>query len=49
MLLLSFLRYIAIEYCNNQLLKARELFSLGLIVDNKHGPLYHAYGNMEMR
>ena len=29
--------------------KARYLFSLGMIVDPQHGPLYHAYGNMELR
>ena len=29
--------------------KARTLFGIGLVVDPQHGPLYHAYGNMEMR
>lgn len=29
--------------------RARDLFQLGLLVDPRHGPLYHAYGSMEMR
>jgi len=29
--------------------KARYLFSIGMIADPQHGPLYHAYGNMELR
>ena len=28
--------------------KARHLFRMGLLVDPQHGPLYHAYGNMEL-
>jgi len=28
--------------------QARELFAQGLQVDSFHGPLYHAYGNMEL-
>ncbi len=32
-----------------QFQKARQLFSIGMIVDPQHGPLYHAYGNMEQR
>lgn len=39
----------AVEYAQSQLNKARELFALGMIVDPRHGPLYHAYGNMESR
>jgi hypothetical protein len=35
-------------YAKEQLEKARTLFSIGLAVDPHHGPLYHAYGNMEM-
>lgn len=34
---------------SDQFSKARYLFNLGMIVDPQHGPLYHAYGNMEMR
>lgn len=29
--------------------RARELFHIGRLVDPQHGPLYHAWGNMEMR
>ena len=36
-------------YANKQFRKARHLLSLGMIVDPQHGPLYHAYGNMELR
>lgn len=36
------------EFAHSQLLKARELFSAGMFTDPQHGPLYHAYGNMEM-
>ena len=32
-----------------QFRKARHLFSIGMVVDPQHGPLYHAYGNMELR
>jgi hypothetical protein len=32
-----------------QFQKARDLFSVGMMVDPQHGPLYHAYGNMELR
>ena len=32
-----------------QFRKARQLFSVGMMVDPQHGPLYHAYGNMELR
>lgn len=39
----------ALEFADSQFKKARELFSLGAIVDSRHGPLYHAYGSMEMR
>jgi hypothetical protein len=41
-------KYAALEYARNQYKKARELFALGMIVNPKHGPLYHAYGNMEL-
>jgi len=34
---------------STQFQKARQLFSIGMIVDPQHGPLYHAYGNMEQR
>ena len=27
---------------------ARHLFATGMQVDPQHGPLYHAYGNMEL-
>ncbi len=37
------------DYANKQFRKARHLLSLGMIVDPQHGPLYHAYGNMELR
>jgi len=32
-----------------QFQKARDLYSVGMMVDPQHGPLYHAYGNMELR
>ena len=35
-------------YAIGQLVHARELFELGLLADSRHGPLYHAYGNMEL-
>eukprot|EP01041_Mallomonas_annulata_P003417 gene3417-6780_t len=38
-----------IKYANNQFSRTRELFQLGLLVDPRHGPLYHAYATMEMR
>ena len=37
------------DFANKQFKKARHLLSLGMIVDPQHGPLYHAYGNMELR
>ena len=37
------------EYANSKFQKARQLFSIGMLVDPQHGPLYHAYGNMELR
>lgn len=36
-------------YATEQYKKARYLFSIGMLVDPQHGPLYHAYGNMELR
>ena len=39
---------VALAFFKKQLQTARELFSLGAIVDSRHGPLYHAHGNMEM-
>lgn len=39
----------AVEFANKQFKKARHLLSLGMVVDPQHGPLYHAYGNMELR
>lgn len=35
-------------FYRQQLSYARFLFNLGLRADPRHGPLYHAYGNMEM-
>lgn len=35
-------------YCMHKLDLARQLFSVGMQVDPQHGPLYHAYGNMEL-
>ena len=32
----------------SKLQRARELFQMGVAVDHFHGPLYHAYGNMEL-
>ena len=37
------------ELASNKFQKARQLFSIGMLVDPQHGPLYHAYGNMELR
>ena len=37
------------KFADMQFKKARHLLSLGMIVDPQHGPLYHAYGNMELR
>jgi len=39
---------VALALENAQLIRARELLQLGLLVDLRHGPLYHAYGNMEL-
>ncbi len=39
---------VALQFAKKQLDKARELYTLGMIVDSRHGPLYHAYGTMEM-
>jgi tetratricopeptide (TPR) repeat protein len=39
----------AVEFASKQHKKARHLLSLGMVVDPQHGPLYHAYGNMELR
>jgi hypothetical protein len=36
------------HFAAEQFQKARQLFTIGMIVDPQHGPLYHAYGNMEM-
>jgi hypothetical protein len=36
------------SFTESQLSYARLLFELGTKADLKHGPLYHAYGNMEM-
>ena len=42
--------YIALsDHGKEQVQKARYLFSIGQVVDPQHGPLYHAYGNMELR
>lgn len=35
-------------FAKEQIDKARLLFAVGMEVDPRHGPLYHAYGNMEM-
>lgn len=35
-------------FAKEQVEKARLLFAVGMEVDPQHGPLYHAYGNMEM-
>jgi hypothetical protein len=32
-----------------QIMRARQLFMLGLACDPMHGPLYNAYGRMEER
>ena len=45
----SSLEHDAVTYCKDQVDKARYLLSIGEIVDPQHGPLYHAYGNMELR
>ena len=37
----------AVEFASKQLIE--HLLSLGMVVDPQHGPLYHAYGNMELR
>lgn len=39
---------IAEAFAAAQFQKARNLFSIGMTVDPQHGPLYHAYGNMEL-
>lgn len=39
---------VAEAFATAQFQKARELFSVGMSVDPQHGPLYHAYGNMEL-
>lgn len=41
-------RAAAQTFAKKQILKARELFGIGLAVNPQHGPMYHAYGNMEM-
>lgn len=37
------------DFAKQKIEEARQLFSTGMIVDPQHGPLYHAYGNMELR
>lgn len=39
---------VAQTFASSQFQKARHLFIVGMIVDPQHGPLYHAYGNMEL-
>jgi hypothetical protein len=39
---------VAEAFATAQFHKARHLFSVGMTVDPQHGPLYHAYGNMEL-
>lgn len=39
---------VAEAFAAAQFHKARHLFSVGMAVDPQHGPLYHAYGNMEL-
>lgn len=39
---------VAEAFATAQFHKARHLFSVGMAVDPQHGPLYHAYGNMEL-
>ena len=39
---------VAEAFATAQFQKARHLFSVGMAVDPQHGPLYHAYGNMEL-
>eukprot|EP01039_Chlorochromonas_danica_P005073 gene5073-5572_t len=36
-------------YARKQLSVARQLFSIGMEVNRQHGPIYHAFGNMELR
>ena len=36
------------EQAEQKFIEARVLFSIGMEVDPYHGPLYHAYGNMEL-
>ena len=42
------IRSVAAVYNKEQVAKARELYSVGMEADPQHGPLYHAFGNMEM-
>lgn len=35
-------------YARKQLSVARQLFSIGMEVNPQHGPIYHAFGNMEL-
>jgi len=37
------------EFAAAQLAKARQLLNIGMLVDPQHGPIYHAFGNMELR
>lgn len=39
---------VAESFAAAQFQKARHLYSVGMAVDPQHGPLYHAYGNMEL-
>ena len=39
---------VAEAFAAAQFQKARQLYSVGMAVDPQHGPLYHAYGNMEL-
>jgi hypothetical protein len=39
---------VAEAFAAAQFQKARHLYSVGMAVDPQHGPLYHAYGNMEL-
>jgi tetratricopeptide (TPR) repeat protein len=41
-------RAAAQTFAKQQIVKARLLYSVGMSTDPQHGPLYHAYGNMEM-
>lgn len=36
------------KYAEKKFEEARNLFSIGMEADPLHGPLYHAFGNMEM-